>query len=402
MTASSLTPGPARTVADDPALGVNVFLGWWHEPDELEPLARHMREAGMRWLREPLAWALVEPEPGVYDWSRFELGFDVATALGFEVMVTVGTTPDWAASAPGRTMPRLDAWEAFCRTAVERYGDRVAAWEIGNEPNFPTFWLPEPDAAEYAAYLVAAHRGVKSADPDALTVAMSTSGADVPFIEAVFEAGGAAATEAIAVHPYTAAIGPEAGGQSEKLEALADLMRRWGLPPRIWLTELGWGTHPTDRKNAVSPEAQADYLVRGYTLARAVEGVERCFWFCARDFVQPNPEDWPPEWEYTRYYGLLDRDLGPKPALEACRIMTGELGGSAFVEHLSAPAGAHVLRFVGDGRDVAVCWAEEPTVLPLAGASSAVAVDGAEAPLGEADGLPAVRLSSSPIYVRFG
>ena len=245
-------------------------------------------------------------------------------------------------------MPKLELWRKYVLETVKRYKGTIRAWEVGNEPNFQYFWRPKPDPAEYAVFLKETYRAVKEADPDALTVSMSTSGCDVKFIESVLKAGGDKHTEAVSVHPYADAKGPEAAGQNRNLEKLGRLLEEYGIRPRIWLTEMGWGTYTADPKNGVTPELQADYLVRGLALALGTPGVEKAFWFCYRDFVEPLAKDAPKDWEYTRYYGLVDQELKPKPAYHAHQILARELKGTVFDRRLEAGDNAYALLFSGE------------------------------------------------------
>ena len=47
---------------------------------------------------------------------------------------------------------------------ARRYGSKIAAYEIWNEPNLHTMWAPRPDAARYVSLLRAAYPKIKAND----------------------------------------------------------------------------------------------------------------------------------------------------------------------------------------------------------------------------------------------
>jgi hypothetical protein len=359
---NSLWAGPAKPNVSA-ALGMNIFLSYRHRPTELKQIANAAWDAGVRILREPLPWARVEALPGHQDWSRFDLAFDIWKSQGFDVMGLLGAPPAWARVTDPRepktdhSMPKLDLWHKYVKEVVTRYKSVVRSWEVGNEPNFPYFWRPKPNPAEYAAFLKETVQAVKEADPAALTVAMSTSGCDVKFIEAVFQEGGDKFTEVVSIHPYSDAKGPELGHQDDGIKKTAELCEKYHLEPHLWITEMGWGTYAQDPKNGVSLEAQADLLVRGYALALSSPGLEKVFWYCFRDEVEPSPKDFPKDWEYTRYYGLVDQHFNPKPAYGAMKTFSEELAGLSFESGLDVGPDTYVILFGNGQKTVAVCWA---------------------------------------------
>jgi len=148
------------------------------------------------WVRHPgISWALVESEPGRYDWSRVadvEEELRQLGARGLNVLVGIQDTPDWAQKVPGyRCGPikdeALDDFAAFVAAAVRRYSVppyNVRYWEIWNEPDV-AWQISDPNSGfgclgdlndpyygggHYAAILKAVYPAVKAANPAAQVV----------------------------------------------------------------------------------------------------------------------------------------------------------------------------------------------------------------------------------------
>jgi hypothetical protein len=102
--------------------------------------------------------------------------------------------------------------------------------------------------------------------------------------------------------------------------ALVTLMKSKGESTKpIWFTEFGWSTHantPTMAawQRGVTPETQAQYLVRTITLVRAkYPYVQRVFWYKERALKGDDT--------HNAGYGLLKTDLSPRPAYTALKAL---------------------------------------------------------------------------------
>jgi beta-galactosidase len=130
-----------------------------HWPEEMWPgdVAR-MAELGLTWVRiGEFAWSRLEPEPGRFDWAWLDRAVDLLTGAGLRVVMGTpsATPPRWmldrwpdmlAHDDGGRPRGfgsrrhycfshrgyRADA-AAMAGRMAERYGTRVAAWQVDNE-----------------------------------------------------------------------------------------------------------------------------------------------------------------------------------------------------------------------------------------------------------------------------
>ncbi len=194
--------------------------------------------------------------------------------------------------------------------------------------------------------------------------------------------------------PERAQLGFDTVAKVILLKAIAETARHCG--PRSWITEVNWplseGPHsPAGRAVAVSPQEQADYLVRYYLLTLTSGAVERVYW-----------------WQLVaRGYGLLvpdgsdeRADLNRRPAFAALATLAAELRGSRFLRRLPSPRGTWLLLFRHrDGGDCVAGWsiAGSPRVTLPATPREVVEQHGG---LTQTPADPRVKLSPSVHYFR--
>ena len=142
--------------------------------------------AGGRMARVDVGWTSLEQAgKGQYDsWylERLDTLVTTAESRGVELLFTLTDSPCWASSAPESvkqgcqgewwtrdvqrytpTNPR-DYADALA-FLVARYGDRVAAWEVWNEPNLTFYFKAENPPQAYTDIVRAAYPAAKAANP---------------------------------------------------------------------------------------------------------------------------------------------------------------------------------------------------------------------------------------------
>ncbi|MFR6034031.1 MAG: GH39 family glycosyl hydrolase [Bacilli bacterium] len=135
----------------------------------------------------------------------------------------------------------LDKFETYLRKCVERYKDRIKAWEIYNEPNLKSFWGDNPNPAEYAKLLERAYKAIKSIDPKLKVLYAGVSGVPIDYIEKTFEAGASKYFDIMNIHPYQHSNPEEK--LPEEIKALKELMKKYGISEKpIWITEVGYSS----------------------------------------------------------------------------------------------------------------------------------------------------------------
>ena len=351
------------------------------------------KEAGAGMVRVDLGWASLEQEgKGTYNpWylAKIDHVVDQAEARGIEVLFTLWETPCWASAAPDalkqdcagawwnrgvQRYPPADASDYADALAylTGRYGRRVAAWEIWNEPNHDDYFKASDKVASYAALVKAAYPAAKAADPASTIIAGSLADADYEFTEALYAQGVKGSFDAWSVHPYSedrSPLHPGISGWEKKsfvggVPRVRDAMLRQGDDKPIWLTEFGWSTctirGQQAYRNCVGREAQADYLQQAFRQMQAFSSyVPVGVWFNLQD-TGGDPGD------RVDNYGLLDFDGSPKPAFAAFRasadaIAAGRVAPGPVTSAPAAPAA------VGDRRTVSEAGGDEGALTQAVG-----------------------------------
>jgi hypothetical protein len=157
----------------------------------------------------------------------------------------------------------------------------VHAYEIWNEPNLSSFWMPSPDPARYTQLLKLAYPAIKSSDPTATVVTgglspggsygtvTSTYTNPVTFLEQMYKDGAHGSFDAVGWHPYSYPYGLGYYGwsawsqMSETSPSARSLMTAYGdSAKQIWATEMGAPTGTSSQ--SVTEAAQAQLVTDMY------------------------------------------------------------------------------------------------------------------------------------------
>lgn len=308
------------------------------------------RALGANAVRVDVGWSTLErdgPGPSADYLGRLDRFMDLAGRHGLGVVVNLSSTPCWASSAPTalRQGCRGAWWErgvqaypprdpadfaAVARFVTRRYGARLAALELWNEPNQPQAraqFLRGPDRpGAYARLVRAAYPAAKSGDTGVPVLAGALAFADTRFLRTLYARGIRGYADGISVHPYTDGRAPSAWGPADRsllkgLFAIRRTMLDAGDTSPLWVTEYGWTTGASAGSARVDERTQADYLARGARLLAALPWVRGQFAYNLRDKAA-DPAD------SEANFGLLRRDFAPKPAYRSLeRTLQGRVRG---------------------------------------------------------------------------
>ena len=261
-----------------------------------------MRRDGVGTERMEIAWDLVEPQKGRYDFSLPDRKVLAAARAGIDVLALIVRSPGWAAAQPGNPFspPRDSAdYAAFAKVLVARYGPRgelwrahpevrprpVRAWEVWNEPNLAVYWTRQPFMRGYARLLNSTYAAVKRADPGATVVMAGMANFSWRDLSRLFRTGGRKLRfDIAAVHPFSGR--PSNVVKIVKLNR--DVLDRNGARAKpIWLTELTWSSakgkkQPLTQNWETTEAGQAQRLQEAYRLfirARHALRLERIYWY---------------------------------------------------------------------------------------------------------------------------
>lgn len=338
----SLIPPAAPTTAQpgQSAFGVNSHIATrYGQYETLDTPIGVLADASPGWAREEFQWGLVTDKrrDSTYNWAMLDKVINDLHSRGIKI---IGLLNDDPSLGPPRGA-QLDGFVDFAEAAVRRYGDKVQHWEVWNEPENPLYWGGLPNVNEYTRMLIAVSQRIRSVDPNAKILSAGIVPTNFDFIRGIHAAGGWSAFDILALHPYVDPFTPETGqiGDGGDLSKVQMLNEQYGAKP-IWATEYGWSTGVADRTpNAVNPDTQANYLIRGAALMRAA-GVENVIWYKLKDENAGNNS-----------YGLIAHgagrtDMSPqKTAYSAFRTLNMQLANTGSASALTIGQAGVVMDF---------------------------------------------------------
>jgi hypothetical protein len=316
--------------------------------------------AGLGVYRTTMLWPIVEPRKRARDWRYYDDMIYRTSRVGMTLLPTLVGSPRFAAKRetfPPRRGAATKRWLAFVRDAVNRYGRRgkiwrehpelqyrpVRAWQVWNEPNFPSWWRGHPNARQYTRFLAKTHHAIKRADRRAKVVlaGLPETRLGVParrFLPQLYRAGARRLFDAVAVHGYAR----NSRGALRVVRRARSIMRRHGDGRKpVWVTEMGWATAgPVSRntrrfKTTLAGQAtRVRKTLRAFAHARKRYRIGLVVWFALQDRLPVSGErDW-----WGLHTGLFDVAGNAKPGwLALVRQTGGDPGNGPLLPGPPAP-----------------------------------------------------------------
>ncbi len=237
--------------------GVNLpGVGFGATAASMESAIAQARALHAKVVRVEVPWSALEPlEKEHLEASTLaltDLLVSDAAAAGIRVIMDVDSTPCWASSAPlallascnpfgddeASAWPPVEpaAYAAFVAFLAQRYGSRLAAIEVWNEPDQSNEqYFAGPDKAErYAALLRAAYPAIKAASPSVPVLGGAFVGANGEFLRVLYADGIKGYYDGLAVHFYTLTLAA--------VRYTHEVQLANGDTTPMWLDEFGWSS----------------------------------------------------------------------------------------------------------------------------------------------------------------
>ena len=328
---------PAAAIADAPSrplFGFNdlALVRGEHSPSRVMDL---FERANGEVHRVVIQWRVAEPQPGHWNWGRYDSIMATLRRAGARPLLTATSAPLWATEdsllvcgfRPYSSCERppapshLGAYAEFVRRLVERYPSAVGL-EVANEPNYARQgWRPRADPGAYLQVLRVASRAAKAARREIpiisgglLNTATDRSAGNLSaeqFLEDLYAAGARGTMDAIGIHPYSYPGDPRPANSPyhRMLSALRAIRTRAGdAGTPFWITETGYST--STGEDGVTRAQQAERLGRLVSLALREPDV-------AVVIVHSLIDGGNKRWDLESNFGVADPDLAAKPALGA-------------------------------------------------------------------------------------
>jgi hypothetical protein len=322
-------------------VGLNASVAGWAN---MSPrLSQILSESGTKWLREDFEWSEIEPQPGTFDFSRFDQYMLLTAQHGAHVLPLLFDTPSWAGPTEDAIPADPSAYAAYVAAVVGRYGPHGSFWaqhpalagyaiqtfELWNEPYYDNGDDGDYDPGRYARLVKAAAIAGRQADPDARFLlaaenqAQHLGNAWVWWINALYQAVPDLNNyfDGVAVHPYGTnltnlsfpAPGRAYNGyeQIRRVQAIHEEFANHNAGDKpLWITEIGWPTCTSGSDRCTTPAGQAAKLATIFNYASTTwKSFVHAVFVYSYDDSHPDPSN--PENDY----GLAYNNGTPKPAL---------------------------------------------------------------------------------------
>lgn len=335
----ALVPAAPRALLDTPQTVetqhplVCVHTRLVEEVDEwkIQHSLQLVREMGADTIVEFFPWAYVEHTEDEYDWTNVDRIVRHARNQGIHIIARMGLVPAWARPDTDdqfstlNTLPEesYDDFAEFVADFAARYAGVIDHIIIWNEPNLAFEWgYREVDPAGYVHLLQAIYTPAHNANPNVVILAAplaptleppgSPAGLnDVLYLQAIYEAGGAAYFDGLAMHTYgftesSDVPAAESALNFRRAELLRAVMEQYGDGDTpVFITETGWNDNPRWTK-AVTPSERIVYTVDALRLAdQEWDWLDKlCLWV----FRYPVPT-----FNYPDNFTLVTTDFQLKP-----------------------------------------------------------------------------------------
>jgi hypothetical protein len=320
------------------------------------------QNAGFDWVRQQVVWRDIEdPVNGIYGWDELDQIVETVNAYGGKLLVNVVQSPT-AYNATNGLPDDPQMLANFLEQMVLRYGDKIHAYEIWNEPNLAHETggtiVPE-DVGHYVEILKAAYQRIKSLNPDAIVLAAASSStgvtnpsialSDEDFYRAMYTYNGGEVRnyfDVQAVHPGGSANPPDtmwpdnpstAEGWTDHptfyfrhIENVRRWMEEYGMGDKeMWITEFGWATQNItpgyEFGNQVTFEEQAEFITGAIRRAYEQYPWVGNMFLWNMNFAVTKVENGLDPLHEQASFAILNPDWSPRPSYLQVQSLIAEL-----------------------------------------------------------------------------
>ena len=274
-----IDPLPASVASAESPFGVMTHFQQYMNTDVIPLLGI----AGIRHVRDEQLWQAIEPNGGgTRDYSAFIPYMAALATAGIDpLLIADFANPNYDGGNTPYTAAGVAGYASYAADLAQRWQAQVGTLEIWNEYNGTccqgTATSNRPEY--YTAMLSATYRAIKAESPTTAVLGGATVLVPVPYFQQMFADGLYDMLDGYCVHPYYSPA-EAVPRYFENFRAVEASYRGSGTAKPIWATECGLdqGDDGTNARRELGI-----YLVKFLTTLLSA-GVERAYWYLARDF----------------------------------------------------------------------------------------------------------------------
>ncbi len=342
----------------DSPICVDGALSWFSGEDikKQKDFARLASLAGVNWIRDRLRWRDIQPASDTIEAvTVYNEAARIQNQAGLKVLQVFHDTPRWAVeeeSDQGRFVDDLRVVYQFGEQMAQHFEGTVQAWEPWNEANASDFGGHTAD--EMCTYQKAAYLGFKAGNPEVIVGMNAYAGTPTNL-----HTRNVIKNE---TWPYFDTYNIHSYDWPESYDQLWQPVHEASCGKPIWLTESDRGMEyvteePWFEHNREDLIRKAQFMAQSYA-SSLFAGCKRHFHFILGHYYESR---------HQVQFGLLRRDLTPRPAYVALaalgRMLAGAKSLGRWMPEDEPLAHIYAFRSYPDGeeQDVLVVWAEEET-----------------------------------------
>jgi hypothetical protein len=318
-----------------PEFGVSTHQR--RNPDNVN--MRLVSEVHARIVRVDVPWSEVEQD-GQYNFSSFDQLIEGLRASDKSIILVLAyghpKHSDGIGQSglplPPRTPDQLAAYSKYVQAVARHYHGSDIVYEVWNEPNFPWFWSPAPDAGAYGKLLSDAVSAIRDVEPSATIISGGLANVDNPskFLHELARAGALDRINGIAFHPYRRDAPENSLDDIAEFESAAT--GRTLLP--LWITEWGYSEFWLGKSGSDARHRQGIFVARLMLTAALAKAKAAVVYDLIDDGTNSDDQE--------SSFGLYDYDFKPKPAATAFR-MIAQIMSNCDTFEFTEDAGAKVI-----------------------------------------------------------
>ncbi len=283
---------------------------------------------GAKWIRIDFRWSSVEKVRGEWDFSVYDDFLDSTDAKGKKVLAILDYDTPWLHEGKDTSRQispeELPLFLEYVKVIAERYGDRVGAFEIWNEPNTKRFWTGSDE--QFFELTRQSLDVLKMISPETPVAVGSLFYNPIVgargYLKKMIKSGVLDKADALSLHPYV--LSPSV--MESRIHDARELIADAGYATPIWITEAGFptgGSYP----NKVKLEKQGIEFAEAL-IGLSASGVELITWY--ELFDSKNPLEVEKDASSETFFGMVWPDYTWKPGAYSYSVIANELSDAEF------------------------------------------------------------------------